>query len=78
LYSLTNQWVKIEPLDQDRSVRIQLAFPQRYLFAHNDAWHSPHAIFTLHALDSETHSDDSTGHLLGTKPLGREDHPRLK
>lgn len=48
------------------------------LFAHNGAWFSPPAIFTVYALDAETRIYDQTGRLLGTKPSGREDHPRLK
>jgi hypothetical protein len=48
------------------------------LFAHNGAWYSPPAIFTVYALDGETRSYEQTGRLLGIKPSGREDHPRLK
>jgi hypothetical protein len=48
------------------------------LFAHNGAWYSPPALFTVYALNGETRSYDQTGLLLGIKPSGRADHPRLK
>jgi len=48
------------------------------LFAHNGVSYSPPAIFTVHALDSETRFYDLTGRMLWKKPTGRGDHPRLK